>query len=172
MDCGPWKSWHVQSSLHLDSFSQFTAVKLTKIMSASISQLSTPYSTAHFGCTTFPVVLAFVKMGGNSPLFLPPISKKTLKSMAEWKLSFLASSTCTVRSNLFGYFMTVSRDLCNADIGISRSVFYRSSLLERDLFSFHQAEENAPCPAEAFLSFEIGLSISSVFFEIASVSAW
>lgn len=62
--------------------------------------------------------------------------------------------------------------LCNAHIGISRSVFYSSSLLGRDLFSFHQAEENAPCPAEAFSNFEIGPSISSIFFEIASVSAW
>lgn len=92
--------------------------------------------------------------------------------MAEWKFSFLANSTCTVRSDLFGYFMTLSRDLCNAHIGISRSVFYSSSLLGRDLFSFHQAEENAPCPAEAFSNFEIGPSISSIFFEIASVSAW
>lgn len=53
--------------------------------------------------------------------------------------------------------MTVSRDLSNADIGISGSVFYSSPLLGRDIFSFHQAEENAPCPAEAFLSFAIGL---------------
>lgn len=92
--------------------------------------------------------------------------------MVEWKFGFLASITCTVRSNIFGDYVTVSRDLCNADIGISRSVFYSSSLLGRDLFSFHQAEENAPCPTEAFLSFEIDPSISSFFFEIASVSAW
>lgn len=111
------------------------------------------------------------KIGGNSPLFLPPTSKKILKSMAEWKFGFLDCSTCTGRSNIFGYFVTVSRDLCNADIGISRSVFYNSSLLGKDLFFFHQAEENAPCPAEASLSFEIGPSISSIFFEIASISA-
>lgn len=134
-------------------------------------KLSVPCSTIHFRYTVFPVVLAFVKNRGNSPFFLPPASKKTLKSTAEWKFGFLDCSTCTVRSHIFGYFVTVSRDLCNADIGISRSVFYSSSLLGKDLFSFHQAEENAPCPAEAFLSFEIGPSISSIFFEIASVSA-
>ena len=137
MDCGPWKPWHQKNSLHFDSSLQLTALKLTKIMSDTISQLSVPCSTVRFRYTMFPVVLAFVKLGVNSPLFLPPASKKTLKSMAEWKFSFPASSTCAVRSDIFGYFMTVSRDLCNAVIGISGSVFYSSSLLGRDLFSFH-----------------------------------
>lgn len=96
---GPGSSGIKENSLHFDSSLQHTALKLTKIMSDTISQLSVPCSTVHFGYTVFPVVWAFVKNGGNSPLFLPPTSKKTYlwqngNSVSQPALPALLEATC------------------------------------------------------------------------------
>ena len=96
---GPGSSGIKENSLRFDSSLQLTALKLTKIMSDTISQLSVPCSTVHFGYTVFPVVWAFVKNGGNSPLFLPPTSKKTYlwqngNSVSQPALPALLEVTC------------------------------------------------------------------------------